>query len=215
MLIEEFMVLANEEVAKWCDGHGIPFLSRVHGLPPYNSMEVIKQILSTRPILPPVRSAAGLTHNGRNNSNRQDFSLHRNDRNSKNSQKVLEPRHIREFLDTLSPDEVYKYSRLLLPKMAKATYSDTKHRHFGLALEYYSHFTSPIRRYPDLQVHRIIKEQLRGTLTNERMIHYTKILKKVARSCSERERTAEDIERAFDSLYACRYMANHIGETYD
>jgi len=98
--------------------------------------------------------------------------------------------------------------------MAKATYADAKHRHFGLALEYYSHFTSPIRRYPDLQVHRIIKEKLRGTLTDERIIHYKKILKKVARSCSERERTAEDIERAFDSLYACRYMANHVGETY-
>lgn len=98
--------------------------------------------------------------------------------------------------------------------MAKATYTDTKHRHFGLALEYYAHFTSPIRRYPDLQVHRIIKEKLRGTLTDERIIHYKKILKKVARACSERERAAEDIERAFDSLYACRYMANHVGETY-
>jgi ribonuclease R len=212
MLIEEFMVLANEEVAKWCDGHGIPFLSRVHGLPPYNSLEVIKQILSTNPIPPLVR---GSPESRRNISNGQNLSLHRNDRNPKNSQKVLEPRHIREFLDTLFPDEAYKYSRLLLPKMAKATYSDTKHRHFGLALEYYSHFTSPIRRYPDLQVHRIIKEQLRGTLTSERIIHYKKILKKVARSCSERERTAEDIERAFDSLYACRYMANHVGETYD
>lgn len=141
-----------------------------------------------------------------------DSSRTRNDRTKPQS---LEPRHIREFLDALPPDEVYKYSRLLLPKMAKATYADTKHRHFGLALEYYSHFTSPIRRYPDLQVHRIIKEKLRGTLTDERIVHYKKILKKVARSCSERERTAEDIERAFDSLYASRYMANHVGETYD
>lgn len=98
--------------------------------------------------------------------------------------------------------------------MAKATYTDTKHRHFGLALEYYAHFTSPIRRYPDLQVHRIIKEKLRGTLTDERIIHYKKILKKVARVCSERERAAEDIERAFDSLYSVRYMANHVGENY-
>ena len=72
--------------------------------------------------------------------------------------------------------------------MAKATYSDTPFRHFGLALEYYSHFTSPIRRYPDLQVHRIIKEQVRGLLTPERVSHYKTILKRVARNCSERER---------------------------
>lgn len=98
--------------------------------------------------------------------------------------------------------------------MAKATYRDRPDRHFGLALTYYSHFTSPIRRYPDLQIHRIIKEKLRGTLTDARKVHYNKILKKVARNCSERERGAEDIERAFDSLYACRYMSNKIGNTY-
>lgn len=94
--------------------------------------------------------------------------------------------------------------------MAKALYADIKHRHFGLALEYYAHFTSPIRRYPDLQVHRIIKEKLRGTLTDARITHYKSILKKVARTCSERERAAEDIERAFDSLYAMRYMSDKV-----
>ena len=98
--------------------------------------------------------------------------------------------------------------------MAKAIYRDRPDRHFGLALEYYAHFTSPIRRYPDLQVHRIIKEKLRGTLTDARIIHYKKILGKVARQCSERERAAEDIERAFDSLYAVRYMAKYVGETF-
>ena len=72
--------------------------------------------------------------------------------------------------------------------MAKATYSDTPFRHFGLALEYYSHFTSPIRRYPDLQVHRIIKEKIRGELTPERISHYKALLKRVARNCSEREK---------------------------
>lgn len=98
--------------------------------------------------------------------------------------------------------------------MSKAVYADRKHRHFGLALEYYAHFTSPIRRYPDLQVHRIIKEKLHGTLTEGRIIHYQKILKKVARHCSERERASEDIERAFDSLYALRYMADKVGQTF-
>jgi ribonuclease R len=99
--------------------------------------------------------------------------------------------------------------------MAKATYSDTPFRHFGLALEYYSHFTSPIRRYPDLQIHRIIKEKIRSELTTERIAHYKSILKRVARSCSERERGAEDIERAMNSLYICRYMGDTVGKVYD
>lgn len=129
---------------------------------------------------------------------------------------MLEPTHIREFLENIKdPTELYRYSRLLLPKMAKATYSDTPFRHFGLALEYYSHFTSPIRRYPDLQVHRIIKEQIRGILTPARVAHYKTLLKRVARNCSERERSAEDIERAMNSLYICRYMADKVGKIYD
>jgi ribonuclease R len=98
--------------------------------------------------------------------------------------------------------------------MAKATYSDTPFRHFGLALEYYAHFTSPIRRYPDLQVHRIIKEKIHGVLTPERIAHYKTILKKNARKCSEQERSAEDIERAMNSLYICRYMRDKIGKNY-
>lgn len=98
--------------------------------------------------------------------------------------------------------------------MAKATYSDTPFRHFGLALEYYSHFTSPIRRYPDLQIHRIIKEKIQGKLSSERISHYKTILKRIARICSEQERSAEDIERAMNSLYACRYMSDKIGKKY-
>jgi ribonuclease R len=99
--------------------------------------------------------------------------------------------------------------------MAKATYSDTPFRHFGLALNYYSHFTSPIRRYPDLQVHRIIKDTLNKKLNSEKITHYKSILKKVARNCSEKERRAEDIERAMNSLYACRYMQDKIGKVYN
>jgi ribonuclease R len=98
--------------------------------------------------------------------------------------------------------------------MAKASYSDTPFRHFGLALDFYSHFTSPIRRYPDLQVHRIIKEYIRSEMTDVRLLHYKSLLKKIARTSSERERGAEDIERAFDSLYSSRYMSRHVGEVF-
>ncbi len=131
------MVLANEEVAKWCHKHNIPFLSRVHGLPGNEQTEIIQGILSLE------KEGAKKTFGKKIIEN-------------------LEPTHIREFLEKINnPIDLYRYSRLLLPKMAKATYSDTPYRHFGLALEYYSHFTSPIRRYPDLQIHRIIKEKIR------------------------------------------------------
>ncbi len=182
-LIEEFMVLANEEVAKWCNNNKIPFLSRVHGLPGNEQTEIIQWILQKSAI--------------------------------KEKKWTLEPTHIREFLESISdPIDLYRYSHLLLPKMAKANYSDIPFRHFGLALEFYSHFTSPIRRYPDLQLHRIIKEKICNTLTKERIVHYNNILKRIAKKCSEQERSAEDIERAISSLYICRYMNDKIGKGY-
>ena len=98
--------------------------------------------------------------------------------------------------------------------MAKAYYSETVWRHFGLALDFYAHFTSPVRRYPDLQIHRIIKEKIRSHLTVSRIDHYKKILPKVAKACSLGERNADDTERAFDALYACRYMQDKISEKF-
>jgi ribonuclease R len=199
-LIEEFMVLANEEVAKWCHHHGLPFLSRVHGLPGNEQTEIIQSILRNTAKVPVIEWG-----------NRGELLLIK-----QKWTPVLEPTHIREFLESIhDPVELYRYSRLLLPKMAKATYSDTPFRHFGLALEYYSHFTSPIRRYPDLQVHRIIKEKIMGKLSNERITHYKTLLKRIARNCSERERSAEDIERAMNSLYICRYMSDKVGKVYN
>ena len=186
MLIEECMILTNEEVAKWCDRHGLPFLSRIHGLPGAPQLEIIEAIIGKRAELFRKKGTLPVT-----------------------------PRDIRAFLDAVDDErELYRFSRLLLPKMAKAHYSDKRSMHFGLALEYYSHFTSPIRRYPDLQVHRIIKEKLRGTLTPDRVRHYQNLLKKVAKQCSQREKKAEDIERVFDALYACRYMLDKVGITY-
>lgn len=124
-LIEEFMVLANEEVAKWCAKKNLPFLSRIHDLPPDENQVIIREIIGY----------------------------------PKNAE--ITPKSIRDAMDTfITEASIYRHSRLLLPKMAKAFYSDKAHRHFGLALDFYAHFTSPIRRYPDLQVHRIIKEEL-------------------------------------------------------
>lgn len=182
MMIEEFMVLANEEVAKWCVKKNLPFLSRIHHLPPEENAKIIREIIHLE-------------------------------------NKEIHPMHIRKFLDShvsweWDTDILYKYSRLLLPKMAKAFYSDKVHMHFGLALKYYSHFTSPIRRYPDLQIHRIIKEELHHTLDTSRKSHYRTILKKIAKKCSDGEVLATEVERSIDALFLCQYMSDKIWRRY-
>ncbi len=181
MMIEEFMVLANEEVAKWCVKNKLPFLSRVHGVPDTEDMKSLSEIL-------------------------ENLSLATR----------LEPHHIRDHLEQITdPKERYRLSRLLLPKMAKAFYGDTPKWHFGLALQYYSHFTSPIRRYPDLLVHRIIKEFLHGDFSKEDKDFYTRSMKRMGKSLSEKEKQAESVERAIDSLMMCRYMSDKVGQSFD
>ncbi len=178
MLIEECMVLANEEVAKWCVGKKLPFLSRIHSAPGDEQEKMIAEIME-----------------------RKNFPL--------------EPRHIRDHLEKAKdPSELYRLSRLLLPKMSKARYEDIPDRHFGLALQYYAHFTSPIRRYPDLLVHRIIKKYLRKELSIEEKSRYTREMKKWWRNLTECEKRAEMIERAIDSLMMCRYMKDKVGQSF-
>jgi ribonuclease R len=86
--------------------------------------------------------------------------------------------------------------------------------HYGLAAKYYSHFTSPIRRYPDLQIHRIIKENLGGKMSEKRIAHYKKILPDVTKQNSEYERRAETAERETIKLKKVEYMQRHIGEVF-
>ena len=99
--------------------------------------------------------------------------------------------------------------------MQQARYSTECMGHFGLACKYYCHFTSPIRRYPDLQIHRIIKEYLHGTLDEKRIKHYSKLLPTVAADNSFKERRAVDAEREVTLLKQIEYMEGHIGECYD
>lgn len=106
-------------------------------------------------------------------------------------------------------------ARLALRSMRQAKYRVECTGHFGLACQYYCHFTSPIRRYPDLQIHRIIKEQLRGRLKEERVEHYREILPQVAKHSSDTERRADEAERETDKLKKVEYMENHLGEVYD
>jgi len=121
------------------------------------------------------------------------------DKNDTSIEKVIQKTEGNNFL-----------SRLILRSLPKAIYSAKNEGHFGLGLEYYSHFTSPIRRYPDLQIHRIIKEKLAGNLTQSRIIHYKNILDQVADTSSEKERQAEKIERKVHDLMKIKYMEDKI-----
>ena len=106
-------------------------------------------------------------------------------------------------------------SRLALRSMKQAKYTVENDGHFGLAANYYTHFTSPIRRYPDLQIHRIIKDNLRGRMNADKMEHYRSILPEVAKRSSEMERRADEAERETVKLKKVEYMQAHIGEEFE
>ena len=103
----------------------------------------------------------------------------------------------------------------MLRSLKQARYSPECAGHFGLAAQYYCHFTSPIRRYPDLQIHRIIKENLNGKINDKRRERLAVIVDEAAKQSSEMERLAEDAEREVDDLKKAEYMMDRIGEEYD
>ena len=193
MMIEEFMVLANEEIAKWCASKKIPFLSRVHEAPSEEKNREIREIIAL----------SWNHHNGGFLTIKQEET------------QDITPHDIRKILEKARENnDLYRLSRLLLPKMAKAVYKDTVDRHFGLALKYYAHFTSPIRRYPDLLLHRMIKKYLHGELSKNASI-YEKNMKKWWMSLSEKERKAEEVSRVINDLYMCQYMSDKIDLSFD
>lgn len=185
MLIEECMLAANETVAEDYYWQQIPFLYRSHEKP---DGEKIKRF--------------GILINNFGYSIRlQNGELH-----PKEMQKLLEKA-------AGSPEEAL-LARLALRSMKQAKYTTECMGHFGLAANYYTHFTSPIRRYPDLQIHRIIKENLHGGLTKKRIAHYEKILPEVAIWTSSRERLADEAERETDKAKKVQFMERHIGEEF-
>jgi len=109
---------------------------------------------------------------------------------------------------------LFHMQKLLLRSLQKARYSEKNMWHFGLALKFYSHFTSPIRRYPDLQIHRIIKEIVSKDYTPTRREHYTEVLPKVARRSSDTADRAEKMEYRVRDMLACKYMSDKIGEAF-
>ena len=184
-LIEEFMLLANETVAQHFYWLEIPFVYRTHDNP---DPEKIMQLAT--------------------------FIFNFGYRIKMNKEEI-HPKEIQKLLgkiqDTPQEDMI---SRLALRSMKQAKYTTDCTGHFGLACQYYCHFTSPIRRYPDLQIHRIIKDYLRGRMKPEKKEHYEKILPEVASQSSRLERRADEAERETDKLKKAEYMEQHIGEEF-
>ncbi len=187
-LIEDFMLLANETVAQHFYWMEVPFLYRTHETPDTEKIEKL----------------ATFIHN---------FGYHIK---IKTSDHEVHPKEIQKLLVSIEgTEEEALIARLALRSMKQAKYSVECTGHFGLACACYCHFTSPIRRYPDLQIHRIIKEQLRGRLMEKRIDHYKEILPEVARQTSRLERRADEAERETDKLKKAQYMKHHIGETLE
>lgn len=185
-IIEDFMLLANETVAEDYFWQDLPFLYRTHDNPDPERM----------------RSLATLINNFGYSIRFQNGEVY-----PKEVQKLLAKAE-----DT--PEEAL-ISRLALRSMKQAKYTTVNTGHFGLATKYYTHFTSPIRRYPDLQIHRIMKENMRGGLSAKRMEHYDHILAEVAVQSSSMERRADEAERETNKLKKCEYMSKRIGEEFD
>lgn len=184
-IIEDFMLLANETVAEEYYWREIPFVYRVHETPDEDKIKKLASLI-----------------------NNFGYSLHISDE--------VRPGQIKKLLTKIqgTPQETM-ISRLALRSMKQARYTPENDGHFGLAARYYTHFTSPIRRYPDLQIHRIIKDDLRGRMNEKKMEHYQTILPEVTRQASETERRAEEAERETIRLKKAEYMEAHIGEVFE
>ena len=185
-IIEDFMLAANETVAEEYYWRDIPFLYRVHEKPDFDKWQELSRILSNFSIL-----------------------LRAKDPDS------IRPKALQGILETIKgKEEEMMLSNLILRSLKQAKYSVECGEHFGLASKYYTHFTSPIRRYPDLQIHRIIKENLFSQENEKRFAHYSRILPDVAMQSSLRERRADEAERDCMKLKKCQYMKNFLGESF-
>lgn len=184
-IIEDFMLIANETVAEDYFWQEIPFVYRTHDVPDPEKINKLSVLIS-------------------------NFGYY-----FKAGPENIHPKEFQKLLERIadSPEEAM-ISRLTLRSMKQAKYGTVCSGHFGLSTQYYCHFTSPIRRYPDLQIHRIIKENLHGGLNGKRLGHYEKILPKIAEDCSKLERRADEAEREVEKLKKVQYMSKRIGQCF-
>ena len=185
-LIEDFMIMANETVASTISYMDLPFIYRVHGLP---DEEKIRSFLSFINIL--------------------GYKVNANLKN-------ITPKTIQNILGQLKDKKEYNVlSSMLLRSMQKAVYDSVNIGHFGLASKFYTHFTSPIRRFPDLTVHRLLRTYLfNHNIDNQTIDYYNSTLPEIAKHSSEREMAATQCERDVDDMKMAEYMEDHIGEVY-
>ena len=185
-LIEDFMIMANETVASTISYMDLPFIYRVHGLP---DEEKIRNFLHFINIL--------------------GYKIHA-------SLKNITPKTIQNILKQLKDKKEYNIlSSMLLRSMQKAIYDNVNIGHFGLASKFYTHFTSPIRRFPDLTVHRLLRAYLfNHNIDNQTIDYYNSVLPDIAKHSSEREMAATQCERDIDDMKMAEYMESHVGEVY-
>ena len=185
-LIEQFMVVTNEVVARHCSKLNLPFVYRVHEDPTPERVMSFKAFIAS-------------------------FALKLNV-----GKQGYEPKDFQELLlqikDTPFSTPI---SKVMLRSMQKARYAPENLGHFGLALKDYCHFTSPIRRYPDLTIHRIIKYMLHGKLTVNKLKVLESFVIEASEQSSITERNADEAERAVDDLKKAEYMVDKIGEIYE
>jgi ribonuclease R len=184
-IIEEFMLVANETVAQHLDENSVPTLYRIHEQPDPLKVEEFEEFIATL--------GYGLG----------------------TAPDAVRPRHFQKLVERIAgkPEEK-PIAFLMLRTMQKARYDPSNMGHFGLAASSYTHFTSPIRRYPDLIVHRTLRESRRG-MSNDRMEELTEDLPEIARHTSERERRANDAERELVQWKKVRFMADKVGDEFD
>lgn len=185
-LIEEFMLIANETVAEHYFWLETPFIYRVHEKPDEEKVMDLKNYLS-------------------------NFGIH-----LKGSTEHIYPKTLSSIIDSLA-EKPYEniVNRAILRTMKKAFYSTTCDGHFGLAFKYYCHFTSPIRRYPDLMIHRMIKSSIRGAMNEEKQLKYRNDVELAADLSSKSERHAQELEREVEKLKKAQYMVERVGLEYD
>lgn len=185
-IIEDFMLIANETIAEDYFWQELPFVYRSHENPDPEKIMKLGIFI-----------------------NNFGYSI-------KIGQDEIHPKELQKLIEKIegTPEESL-ISRLTLRSMKQAKYTVTGDGHFGLAAKYYCHFTSPIRRYPDLQIHRIIKENLRSGISEKRIKHYDRILPEVALHSSMMERKADEAEREVDKMKKAEYMEQFIGETFE
>ena len=185
-MIEEFMLVANETVAEHFYWLQLPFVYRIHETPSAEKMEDLNKFIAT-------------------------FGYH-----IKGDLEDVHPKEIQSLVEKIKgTKEEESISTIALRSMKQAKYSPQCIGHFGLAAKYYCPFTSPIRRYPDLQIHRIIKEQLNNKLNNKRQEQLSHIVEYASTQSSERERAAELAERDVHDFYKACYMADKVGQEFD